>query len=423
MGLIVLLAIVLLVGSFGIIPQFKTYVVQSGSMEPALKTGSIAMVAKSSSYWSQDIISFTKGTGKDNVVTHRVIDRIYSEEIINKYVYSTKGDANSSIDQDTVSEEQIVGKVVFSIPYLGYFTEFVKQPYGFILFVVIPATIIVYEELKSLKKEFLALLSKIRHKREEDTYRTGGNSARIYFIVIPLIAAAIAVSSLSLSYFSDTEQSRVNAFVAGVWITPTLTPPPTLTPTPTPSQLADHIVISEVQLKGANANQDFVELYNPTNSGIDINGWRLQIKTSNGTESTLADIPSGKTIPAHGFFLWASDKDAGYASSVGADITNNNTISENKSIALLNSSSSTPIDQVAWGNGTNQFVEGTQYPNSPATNESIERKAYATSDTSSMVSGSDADNGNAYDSENNSNDFIVRTQSDPQNTGSAPETP
>ena len=49
---------------------------------------------------------------------------------------------------------------------------------------------------------------------------------------------------------------------------------------------------------------------------------------------------------------------------------------------------------------------------------SYERKAYATSDATSMTTGADATKGNSYDSDNNSTDFVLRPTRDPQNASS-----
>jgi len=49
------------------------------------------------------------------------------------------------------------------------------------------------------------------------------------------------------------------------------------------SSTASHVVISEVQVGGTLVDDEFVELYNPTNSAISLSGWRLRRKTSTGT--------------------------------------------------------------------------------------------------------------------------------------------
>src|SRR5687767_3966688 len=81
--------------------------------------------------------------------------------------------------------------------------------------------------------------------------------------------------------FFDTANSTTNTFAAAAVF-------PTATPTPIPVGIATHLVISEVQITGGSgdADHDFIELYNPTNSAIDLNGHRLVKRTGNsGTDS------------------------------------------------------------------------------------------------------------------------------------------
>lgn len=72
----------------------------------------------------------------------------------------------------------------------------------------------------------------------------------------------------------------------------------------------NHLVISQVYgaggLNGATYNYDYVELFNPTNSTVSINGWSLQYAsyngpTAGGTWSNKVDL-SG-SIPAGGYYL------------------------------------------------------------------------------------------------------------------------
>src|SRR5437867_7242668 len=78
-----------------------------------------------------------------------------------------------------------------------------------------------------------------------------------------------------------------------------------VSPTIAAPQLANHVVISEFATRGPSAATDeFVELYNPTDSAIDMSGWKLQYKSASGfTWNDRAILPANSTIPAHGFFL------------------------------------------------------------------------------------------------------------------------
>jgi len=410
-------ALIIMAASDGVsFRSLKAYAILSGSMEPKLPLGSVVAVRPALQYSVGDIITFFPAPNNKIPVTHRVT-KVYGTSTQNNLLYETKGDKNNAVDTGSIKQGQIIGKVFFYVPYIGYAVQAAKTKKGFIFLIIVPSTIIIYEELRTLKKELANLLKKLKSNK------TNGRA----LILVPMIASIFVLTSYSRAFFSDKETSSNNSFQAGAWTTPTSTPIPTETPiptpTPTPSNLANHIVISEIQINGDNANQDFVELYNPTNTNVNLNGWQIRRKTSGSggsSEASLVSIGVGKSIPAYGFFLWANEQ-GGYSSSVGADVSNDNNLSENYSIVLKNVSDEV-VDSVAWGNNT-YYIEGTAISQSPATNESFERKAYSSSTTSSMTSGSDVEKGNAYDSQDNISDFIVRMMSQPQNSASPTETP
>ena len=68
-----------------------------------------------------DIIVFEKD---DIKIVHRVEkQRLMKEEIR----YYTKGDSNKESDDEYIKREDILGKVNFRIPYIGYFTLWVND--------------------------------------------------------------------------------------------------------------------------------------------------------------------------------------------------------------------------------------------------------------------------------------------------------
>ena len=96
---------------FGIHP----YAVTSGSMEPAIQTGSLVL-AKETPFKELEIgevITFM--IGKDQTVTHR-ITAVDSKA----HKFTTKGDANNTEDARRVSYKNVVGKVILHIPKAGY---------------------------------------------------------------------------------------------------------------------------------------------------------------------------------------------------------------------------------------------------------------------------------------------------------------
>jgi len=146
-AIILAVALVLIATTFPIPGNIDAKVVLSGSMEPAIHTGSVIVIKPSEAYQAGDIITFGADTGASIPTTHRVVDiRVESGERI----YQTKGDANQEADTREVPEDEIAGKVLFSIPLLGYLVDFAKQPIGFIVLIGVPAAVIAFDELKKI---------------------------------------------------------------------------------------------------------------------------------------------------------------------------------------------------------------------------------------------------------------------------------
>jgi signal peptidase len=105
---------------------FKCYTVISGSMKPDYNVGDLIYVkdVDVNTIKVGDPITFI--LNEDLVVaTHRVV-RIDTE---NQRFY-TKGDANEIEDSEPVHFKNVIGVPTFSIPKLGYVSEFVQNPPG-----------------------------------------------------------------------------------------------------------------------------------------------------------------------------------------------------------------------------------------------------------------------------------------------------
>jgi large repetitive protein len=193
-----------------------------------------------------------------------------------------------------------------------------------------------------------------------------------------------------------------------------------------PPVVANHIVISEIQITegSGKTTHDFIELYNPTANPIDINGYRIVKRASGSTsESTIKSWTTTTIIAPYSYYLWVSSSDNTFSLISIANATTNASIAEDTSVAFKKTSDDSIIDSVGWGNANNIFVEGTSFLDNPTAFQSIERKAYTTSHQTSMMIGADMVKGNGFDSNNNSNDFILRTMSQPQNSSSSAEIP
>jgi hypothetical protein len=169
-------------------------------------------------------------------------------------------------------------------------------------------------------------------------------------------------------------------------------------------------LISELQTGTASSTGDeFVELYNPGSTAVDLSGWKLQYHSaanqdcSDKTWDNKVTVGSG-SIPAHGFFLLSS---SGYLTSADATFSPGLAYSGG---AVRMAGTAGIEDSLAWGNS----VCGNDDPApAPAGGSSLERRP-----------GADIENGgNAYDTGHNAADFQVRTAPQPQSSASPAEVP
>ena len=94
-----------------------------------------------------DVVTFKSKDDSTTLVTHR-IEQISKEN--GELSFITKGDANDVIDLEPVKPENIIARVQYDIPYLGYMTEFIKTKQGMLLVVIIPAIALLLIEIFKL---------------------------------------------------------------------------------------------------------------------------------------------------------------------------------------------------------------------------------------------------------------------------------
>ena len=200
------------------------------------------------------------------------------------------------------------------------------------------------------------------------------------------------------------------------------------------AHVATHVVISEFATRGSDSAYDeFVELYNPTGSEIDISGWKLQYWSGSSWGNKLA-VPADTEIPSHCFYLMASSST--YFKTTTADIYHStyfgfkDALAEDdpRGIRILDENSAV-VDTVVYGGsgGTddpdNQAEGDTLAPSQGEASYSVERKAITSSDSTKMAFGGDHYTwGNGEDTNNNGNDFVRQTNGrEPQNSSSDTE--
>jgi hypothetical protein len=161
--------------------------------------------------------------------------------------------------------------------------------------------------------------------------------------------------------------------------------------------LPGDVVISEFRTHGPNGpTDDFVELYNRTNTLINISGWTINTSASSGPVSVLVTIGSNIALQAGQHFLAVGPA---YNGSVLADAKFSTAITDDGGIALLKADGTTIVDQVGMSSSST-YLEGTPLDPLPSgiTDQSYERKLGCT------------------DTNDNISDFYLRIPSDPQNS-------
>lgn len=101
---------------------YYPFIVLSGSMEPTVHVGAMAYInTRDTDVKQGDIVMYQ--ANESTMVIHRIHG--YNED----GTMEMKGDANEDIDFVPVSQEQIKGTYVFSVPMLGYAVANVKAPH------------------------------------------------------------------------------------------------------------------------------------------------------------------------------------------------------------------------------------------------------------------------------------------------------
>jgi signal peptidase len=131
--------------TFALGTSSPAYVVSSGSMIPTLNVGDIIVVKDKDSFKSLqvgDIIVFHSPAGDGRVIVHRIYSMTIDQYGVAIY---TKGDNNPAPDGWVVRESHYIGKVVFTLPYLGRITSIIQPPLNYILILFFIVLIFVVE--------------------------------------------------------------------------------------------------------------------------------------------------------------------------------------------------------------------------------------------------------------------------------------
>lgn len=127
---------------------YRSYIVQTGSMEPTIMTGDVIFIRAQTGYQAPDIVTFTDSAG--HTITHRILEESNSS---GTRLFTTKGDNNKTKDPEPITANQIIGKYLFHVPRMGYLVINLQRPIGTALLVGFPLIMIIASELLKEKQQ------------------------------------------------------------------------------------------------------------------------------------------------------------------------------------------------------------------------------------------------------------------------------
>lgn len=206
--LLLLVAILMGLSTINLSGNARLYTVQSGSMEPSIDKGALIIIRALESYQVGDVINVSESSNSGVSVTHRIVG---IENIENQVHYITKGDANQDVDSEKRREEDVLGKVIFDVPFIGYLIDFIKTREGLIVFILIPSVLIILHEMRNIGRE----AKKLRESRKEK--RLSNSKGKVVRFIIVILATLSIVTMRTMAYMVQRETSGNNTFSAGKW--------------------------------------------------------------------------------------------------------------------------------------------------------------------------------------------------------------
>ena len=164
---IVIVGVGVLVIWFGLTLAFGTqnpfYVVASGSMIPELEIYDVLIVQGHEPFEDLeigDIIVFNRPSDHNRVIVHRVVSIIDDDP----KTLRTQGDANPASIPGTdfpITEEEYIGKVVYTLPQVGYVTQLLKPPINYVIIAVVIGVMVVKQITKRKKEKKITFLEQL----------------------------------------------------------------------------------------------------------------------------------------------------------------------------------------------------------------------------------------------------------------------
>jgi len=128
----------------------QLYIVGGGSMSPTFSAGSVVLVRpqEASTVRIGDIVTYRDpdAGATATIVTHRIVGISQSEPLS----FTTRGDANHANDPLPLPSSNLIGRVAYVIPYLGFVFSFMQTRVGMLVMLILPASLVIVVEVRKL---------------------------------------------------------------------------------------------------------------------------------------------------------------------------------------------------------------------------------------------------------------------------------
>ena len=140
---------------------YKSYIIKTNSMEPTISINDVVITkkVKKEKIKKGDVITFLQD---GEVITHRIT------QIDDNGNYTTKGDNNNIEDIFKITYENIEGKHILTIPYLGKIVQALDNKIVFLIITLIILIFMFITILNQEKRENRREKKKIEDKKREN---------------------------------------------------------------------------------------------------------------------------------------------------------------------------------------------------------------------------------------------------------------
>jgi signal peptidase len=118
----------------------------SGSMEPKIAPGDVVINEEIEPWEARvgDIVTFRDPQDASKLLTHRVVS---TKDTGSHIWFVTQGDANNTQEHWRVGASGEIGRLVYTVPWVGHLAVFARTKLGWGLLVGIPLLLVLIEEL------------------------------------------------------------------------------------------------------------------------------------------------------------------------------------------------------------------------------------------------------------------------------------